>query len=54
MLEDWELYWYQKAAEMRNDMKAVAKAKQERQSRQVAETCQADDHYGVLPDLLAA
>ncbi len=54
MLEDWELYWYQRAAEMRKDTDAVAEARQERQSRQVAETCQSDDHYGVLPDLLAA
>lgn len=53
-LEDWELHWYQRAAEMREDAEAVAKAKEERQSRQTSETCQADDHYGVLPDLLAA
>jgi hypothetical protein len=54
MQSDWGLFWYQKAAEMRNDMKAVAAAKKERQSRQVVDTCQADDHYGVLPDLVAA
>ncbi len=33
---------------------ATAEARQERQSRQVAETSQPDEHYGVLPDLLAA
>ena len=54
MLEDWELFWYQRAAEMRKDPEAAAEARQERQSRQVAETSQPDEHYGVLPDLLAA
>jgi molecular chaperone DnaK len=54
VLEDWELYWYQRAAEMSKDMEAIAKAKEERRSRQVAENCQTDDHYGVLPDLLVS
>ncbi|MBV5350015.1 hypothetical protein JZU71_02325, partial [bacterium] len=54
VLEDWELHWYQKAADMLNDSESVAEAKAERKSRQATETCQSDDHYGVLPDLLAA
>jgi len=54
MLEDWELYWYQRAAEMRKDSEAMAEAKEESQSRKASETCQAGNMYGVLPDLLAA
>jgi tetratricopeptide (TPR) repeat protein len=53
VLEDWELHWYQRAAEMLDDSESVAEAKAERQSRQAAETCQSDDRYGVLPDLLS-